>query len=93
VEGAGGVITNWNGQKLRWLPEIGTISHLFDMDGSFLFRKGSLVSSLSWRLVGLGAQLCGYAGEVGIEAVAAGNASLHEAALRSLAWKGSSSTS
>ncbi|KAG0627576.1 hypothetical protein M758_2G211600 [Ceratodon purpureus] len=25
VEGAGGVITNWNGQKLRWLPEIGEV--------------------------------------------------------------------
>ncbi|KAG0614556.1 hypothetical protein M758_6G186100 [Ceratodon purpureus] len=48
VEGAGGVITNWSGQKLRWLPEVG---------------------------------------EVGIEVIAAGNASVHEAALQSLAWK------
>lgn len=53
VEGAGGVITNWDGQKLRWLPEIG---------------------------------------EVGIEVIAAGNASIHEAALLSLAWKGQNTT-
>ncbi len=24
VEGAGGVMTNWNGEPLRWWPELGT---------------------------------------------------------------------
>lgn len=54
VEGAGGVITNWNGEKLRWLPEMG---------------------------------------EVGIEIIAAGNASVHGAALQALAGNGPSTTS
>ncbi|CAK9276200.1 unnamed protein product [Sphagnum jensenii] len=47
VEGAGGVMTNWNGQPLRWWPELG---------------------------------------EVNIEVLAAGNETLHKAALSALAW-------
>ena len=31
VEGAGGKITNWNGESLKWLPEIGTVSFLTGM--------------------------------------------------------------
>lgn len=53
VEGAGGVMTNWDGQKLRWYPEDG---------------------------------------EVGIEVVAAGNESLHKAALELLEWKSRSTS-
>jgi len=37
--------------------------------------------------------ICCCVGEVGIEVIAAGNASIHEAALQSLAWKGQSTTS
>jgi len=47
VEGAGGVMTNWNGEPLRWWPELG---------------------------------------EVNIEVLAAGNETLHKAALSGLAW-------
>jgi fructose-1,6-bisphosphatase/inositol monophosphatase family enzyme len=34
VEGAGGKITNWSGESLKWLPEVGNISCLHGISGS-----------------------------------------------------------
>lgn len=58
VEGAGGTITNWSGESLKWLPEIGIISCLNGIwmgssvlgncTDNLLFRGDKLIISKNW---------------------------------------------
>jgi len=48
VEGAGGVMTNWSGESLRWVPEIGEHSIGVVAAGSDSVHKAA-ISALGWR--------------------------------------------